>query len=104
VLENLPYIRFGVTQFSWIAGITVTPVAIVTHKWFVDKVISRHGAPAQVGMVGDAGVDHRRHDAGRAGRNIPGSREVDAVVPGGRGEIMPLVGNSADRSASQYAA
>ena len=61
-----------------VARIGIAQVAIAGHEGVADEVVAGQDVRIQVAVRGDARVQHRDHDA-RAGRTVPGRRQVDAT-------------------------
>src|SRR5690606_31977452 len=67
--------------------VAITAVAVARHARVADEVVAGQHVGVEVAVVGDAGIDHRHHDAAAVGR-IPGLVGLDAA----RGfPVVPLV-------------
>jgi len=63
-----------------ILRIRVTAIPVVGDKWVWDEVISTDDAAGQINMGTMAGVNHSHDNAGIAGANVPGLRQVGFIV------------------------
>ena len=77
----------GRGPIALIGGIVVTPVAVACDGGVGDEVVAGQHVGGQVRMRGDAGIDHRHHDA-LAGGAVPGRADIEA---GGGGSHRPLL-------------
>ncbi|CAB4881601.1 unannotated protein [freshwater metagenome] len=74
-----------------VVGIRIPAVAVIGGVHVRDEVITGQETAGEVGMVGEAGVDHGDHDAGGPCRDVPCGRGIGPVVRRADGTQVPLV-------------
>ena len=75
----------GGDPVAGIAGITVAGIAIVGRRRIVDKVITCHGPPGEIGVIKpNAGVQYRDDHGTRPGGDIPSVSQVATLIGWGK--------------------
>lgn len=81
----------GAIPVAFVVRVAVAAAAIARHRSVADEVIAGQDVGVEIGMVGDAGVDHGHHDAG-AGGLVPGRLHVDRRIGGTEAPLFTEAG------------
>ncbi len=81
----------GAVPVAFIVRVVVATATIARHRGVADEVVAGQDVAVEIGVVGDASVDHR-HDHAGAGRLVPGRLHVDRRIGGTEAPLFAEAG------------